>query len=283
MPTLSIIIVNYNTKLLLKNCLDSIIKNSKNIKIEICVVDNASRDKSVEMVREYFPKVKIIINKKNLFYSKANNQGLAKIKSIYFLILNPDTTITRNSLAKMIEFMEENPNCGLSSCIEVDKNGNTIRTCHKFHNPVVQILELPIFKKFSRNLGVIKNHYYQGWGRKSIRKVDTIPGSFIFGRTKVINEVHGFDENLPLFFNDADLCKRVVDRGYNILHNGKVTIIHLKAQSLDTLPYLEVMEKSFQDMVYYYKKHYGLFWSSLINILSQLSFFTLSLKIKYRL
>lgn len=283
MTDLSIIIVSHNTKELLINCLESVFEYSGKIKVVVYVVDNASNDGSPGMVKKYYPKVKVIQNKKNYLYSKANNQALKLIKGKYFLILNSDTLIHKHTLSDMVNFLDKRPNCALASCLEKDMNGKTILTCHKFHTPVIQILDLPIFNKFTKNFPIIKRHYYKGWTRVTTRKVDTIPGSFIFGRSSIVKDIGGFDENLPLFFSDADLCKRVSDLGYDIYHNGDTAITHFKAQSLNNIPYLEVINKSNKDMVYYYRKYYGDLWASLILLLVKINFLILSIKIKYRI
>ena len=256
--TLSIIIVSYNTERILANCLSSIYTNNKDIKPEVIVVDNASKDNSVKMVKEQFPQVKLIKNKKNLFYSKANNQGLNQITGNYFLILGSDTIVPKGSLSKMIAFMKKVKDCGIVSCRELDENGETIITCHAFSTPLTQILEMPLFYHFMKNNKVLSEFRYKDWDRKDIRAVDTIPGSFMLGRREVLQAVGGFDEKLPLFYSDADFCKRAKDKGFGIYHNGNVAIVHLKAASLKFFSFTKVMQFAYRDMIYYHKKHFGI-------------------------
>ena len=109
---LSIIIVNYNVKHFLQQCLQSVQKAKKNISIEIIVIDNNSVDNSVEMLKENFPKIKLITNTKNQGFSKANNQGIKQSKGEYILLLNPDTVVEENTFKKTLNFLDENPQVG---------------------------------------------------------------------------------------------------------------------------------------------------------------------------
>ncbi len=268
---LSIIIVNYDTKQLLKNCLSFVFNNQPTISFEVFVIDNGSTDGSLTMIKKEFPQVSIVKNKHNLLYSKANNQGLKKTKGVYVLILNSDVMLGKGVLDTMTTFMKTHPQCGLASCREVDQNGKTIRTGHQYHNPFVQIIELPFFVKFFRNSSILKKFHYEDWNRKSTKKVDTIPGSFMFGRLDILKKVGFFDVHMKLFFSDADLCLRVHRAGYDIYHHGHVTITHIKAETLKHFTLNEILMQSYQDMFYYYKKHFGIFWATLIFFFTKLS------------
>lgn len=270
MIDLSIVIVNYNNKTLLKNCLASIFSNKGAVNLEVFVVDNASTDQSSEMVQKYFPQTRLIKNNKNLYYSKANNQGLTLISGKYFLVLNEDTTIPKNTFSGMIKFLKDRPSCGIASCQEIDAKGKTLLTCHKFHHPVYQILELPLFYKVFKNSSILKNFHYNNWDRKSTRQVDTIPGSFIFGKSELLKKVGNFDEKLVHFYSDADFCQRVFDAGYKIYHVGNITINHLSAATFVQFSQTQIIRQAYQDMVYYYQKHFGIFWAMLIFLLTRI-------------
>ncbi len=271
MVDISIVIVNYNTAHPLKNCLTSIYRNSKNLTLEIIVIDNASTDQSISLVEKSFPRVTLIKNKKNLLYSKANNQGLRKASGRYFLVLNPDTVIRNNTLSAMVEFLDQDPSISLASCREIDKEGKTILTCHKTPTPLTEFFELRIFAKFFKNSSLIKEFRYKGWDRETIRDVDTLPGSFLFGRKEVLKKIGYFDEHLPLFYSDTDLCKRAKDKGLKLYHNGTVTITHLCAQSLGQFPMNTILMQSLRDMLYFHKKHYGVFWSRILFLFARFS------------
>jgi len=271
MIDISIIIASYNTKDLLQNCLDSIFRSRGSLRIEVVVVDNASSDGSVSMVKKSFPKVTLIRNRTNLLYSKANNQGLRIAKGKYVLILNSDTLMHKDSLPKIKKFMDKHPKCGLSSCREIDGNREILDTCHRFPSPITELLEFPISRKLFPNPKILQEFRYVGWTRRDIRKVDTVPGSFMFGRRKLLEKLGFFDEKLPLFYSDADLCLRVNKAGHEIWHNGKTTITHYTARSLAKFSLYKSLRLSYKDMVTYYKKHYGIAWAALLYLLAQVN------------
>src|SRR3989339_1122584 len=115
-PELSIVIVSWNVKDLLKNCLDSIYKHQGDLSLEIIVVDNASKDSTINMIKDNFPQVQLITNINNLGFAAANNIGLLRSRGNYILFLNPDTIILKNALEKMIEFMKQNYQIGIAGC-----------------------------------------------------------------------------------------------------------------------------------------------------------------------
>jgi len=274
MPDLSVVIANYNTKVLLKNCLNSIFKSRGNLRIEVIVVDNGSKDGSVEMLDKLkvkSGKLKVIKNRNNLLYSKANNQGLRLAKGKYVLILNSDTLIRKDTLTKMKRFMDEHHNCAIATARQIDQSGKTFKTSHKFPTPLTEIVELPIFKKLFANSKIISSYRYKGWDRKTKRQIDTAPGSFMFARRYVLSSVKFFDENLKLYYSDVDLSKKVKDKGYDIYHLGSVTFDHFKAQTVRKQSTLKIMTQAYNDVVYYYKKHFGLFWAGIILVLSKLN------------
>lgn len=257
---LSISIVSFDTKSLLEQCLYSIFRNTRGINFEVTVVDNGSKDGSLEMVEKQFPQVNLIANPKNFFYSKAHNQAVKKSQGKYILILNSDTIIPPLALQKMIQFMEAHPEAAAASCREVDENGNLDQTCSRFPTPLTEFFESSLFGKILKNQKLLSNFRYGGWKRDTTCQVDVIPGSFIFTRTSVLKKLGFFDENLVLFYSDTDFCTRTKKVGFEVYHNCDVTITHLRAQSIQKLQFWQLYQISEHDILYYYKKHFGLFW-----------------------
>jgi len=128
---LSIIIVNYNAKELLKNCLKSIFQKMKDIDFEVWIIDNASSDGSLEMIKKEFPKVKIIANKENLGFARANNQAIKKAKSKYIFLLNPDTILLEENFKELIQFVEKHPEAGACGPLVLNKDGTMQRQCKR--------------------------------------------------------------------------------------------------------------------------------------------------------
>lgn len=257
---LSICIVNFNTANLLKKCLESIYKNTSGINFEIITVDNGSTDDSAKTIKTLFPKVKIISKKTNVFFSKGYNLALKTSRGKYCLILNSDTIIHKNTLKKIFQFMELNPQIAASSCLQTDMDGKIDKTCSQFPSPIVEFLESSILTKLFKNVGILKKYRYKKWNRKSDKIVDVIPGSFIFIRRDILQHVDYFDENLLLFYGENDLCKRIKKTDKNIYYFSGAKITHLRAQSVNLLPKWELYSIARSDMLYYYKKHFGTVW-----------------------
>ncbi len=263
---LSICIVNFNTKLILKKCLESIYKNTSGLNFEIIVIDNASTDNSQEMIKTLFPKIKITSKKTNMYFSKGYNLALKKSLGKYCLILNSDTIIPKNTLKKVFQFMESNLHIAAASCRHIDESGETDRTCSRFPTPPIEFLESSILTKLFKNASLLKRYRYKGWNRKSNKIVDVIPGSFIFIKRNILQEIGYFDEKLLLFYGENDLCARIKKIGKFCYHFSEAKITHLRAQSVNLLPKGQLYRIARHDMLYYYKKHFGATWWLLLFI-----------------
>jgi len=264
---LSISLVSHNSRVLLENCLKSIYENTKDVTFEIFLVDNASSDDTIQMVKKKFPNVKLTINSENALYTKAHNQNLKKISGRYFLVLNEDTEIHPKTLEDIISFMDTHPTVGLVSCRQVNEKRITDMTCSRFPHPFIELFESSyVFKLFLRIVPILKvkkmlsDYRYSGWKRNTIREVDVIPGSFFLGRKILLEEVGFFDENLLLFYEEPDYCQRAKANGFLTYHLGNVSITHLKSKTIAKLPVFERYKISEHDILTYYKKYFGIFW-----------------------
>lgn len=264
---LSISLISFNNKKLLEDCLNSIFLNIKKLNFEVLLVDNNSKDGSPLIVKEKFPQVKIICNRENRLFIKAHNQNLKKVKGRYFLVLNEDTVIPPLATEKMVKFMDKNPKIGLASCRQIDEYGNVDMTCSRFPTPIFELFEFSflakIFKKIFLHSSVDKalnSYHYKGWGRDTIKKVDVIPGSFFMGRQELLKKVGLFDEKLLFFYVEPDYCIRVKKANFSVYHNGKISIMHLKAKSLAKLSSFRRYQISEYSLLQYYKKYFGNIW-----------------------
>ncbi|MBI2327824.1 glycosyltransferase family 2 protein [Candidatus Curtissbacteria bacterium] len=263
MTDLSISLLSFNTKELLENCLNSIIKNTKSITYEILLVDNGSKDGSAQMVKQKFPQVKLVASRQNKLYIKGHNQNLRRVKGRYFLILNEDTEIGPGVLEKMVKFMDQNKEIGLTSCRQINENGKTDTTCSRFPTPIVELLESsPIFKRLSHPLcqycqNLLNKYRYKGWNRKSTKSVDVLPGSFIIGRKELLEKIGYFDEDLLFFYGEADFCQRAKNAGYQVYHKGDVVFTHFGSKGLSKLTSSKRYQLAEHDILVYYKKYFG--------------------------
>lgn len=277
---LSIIVVNYNTKEFLRRCINSILENvSKKLNYEIIVVDNASSDQSAEMVRKEFPKIKLVANKENGGFSKANNQGI-KIseKSKYVLFLNPDTIVQKQTIETMIEFMDDNKNAGASTCKLVMLNGEIDDASHRgFPTP---------WNSFSHFLGIAKifpkskifSGYNLGWmDMNSTHEIDALAGAFMLVRREAGEEAKWWDEDYFFYGEDIDFCYMLRQKGWKIYYVPTVFVTHykgvsggIKSVSKDITTASEETKKRvkkwrFKAMRIFYKKHYEQKYPWIIN------------------
>ncbi|MDR9399441.1 MAG: glycosyltransferase [Salibacter sp.] len=262
---LSVIIVNYNVKYFLEQCLISVLQASKDIETEIFVVDNNSVDGSVEMVKERFPEIKLIANKDNVGFSKANNQAIRESKGEYVLLLNPDTLVEEDTFTKTVQFMDEHPDAGGLGVKMVDGKGLFLPESKRgLPTPQVAFYKMfglsslfPKSKKFGR--------YHLGFlDKDEIHKIDVLAGAFMLMRRKTLDEVGLLDETFFMYGEDIDLSWRIKLGGYENYYYPKTRIIHYKGESTKkgSLNYVFVFYKA---MIIFAKKHFS---SSLAGVYS---------------
>ena len=259
---LSIIIVNWNTKDLLKKCLESILRYGGTVDYELIVVDNGSTDGSPGLLRELKiknEKLKIILNEKNVGFARAVNQGIAKTISNYILLLNPDTEIKENTLEKMINFMEENQECGILGGKILNLDGSIQSSVRKFPNLLSQIFVLLKLHHFLRNLSPIKKYFALDFDYSKTQEVDQIMGSFFMIKKEVIDRIGLFDEKFFLWFEEVDFCKRAKDAGWKIYYYPEAEIIHQKAASFSQVLPIKNQWQFNKSLLYYFRKHHSFF------------------------
>lgn len=251
---LTISIVSYNTKDILRKCLTSIYKYTKDITFEIIVVDNASLDGTPHMVQSEFPQVTLIANKNNKFFAKANNQALKKAKGKYFLILNSDTYFIDNSLKKMVSFMEKNISVGGCEGLEFYEDGSIVQTGSRLSTPLIDFYELSYFGTKIANKKVINSYRISSQDRKNTFEIDVGCDAFFIVRKDIMDRIGGYDEKLLLYYTENDLCLRIKKLGYKVVHLGESKIIHKVSVSVNKLGWKK-MDIYYRDLLSYYIKH----------------------------
>lgn len=231
-PTISVIIVNYNVKDFLFQCLKSLETAFTDIDGEVIVVDNNSLDSSVEYLVPLFPDVQFIALKENLGFGKANNLGFSETKGKYLLCLNPDTLVSEETLKEIVSYMESHSEVGLAGCKLLNADGSFQLACRRsFPSPWVSFTKifglqniLPKSKIFGRyNLTFLDENltYY----------VEAVSGAFMFMRREVLNDVKGFDADFFMYGEDLDLCFRIIQAGWKISYVHSTSVIHYKGES----------------------------------------------------
>ncbi|SHH44130.1 hypothetical protein SAMN02745135_00815 [Caloranaerobacter azorensis DSM 13643] len=271
---LSIIIVNYNTRELTRQTLQSIYKYNHNLDFEVIVVDNNSSDDSINMIKDEFPQVILIQNKENLGFSKANNIGINKSKGKYILLLNSDTIIQRDTLEIMVDFMETNKEVGAAGCKVVLPDGNLDKACKRsfptprnaFYNALKLDKLFPHNKKFGEyNLTYLNED--------EMHEVDSLVGAFMMVRREVIEEVGLLDENFFMYGEDIDWCYRIKKSGWKIVYYPKTKIIHYKGGS-SKKKNPKIIYEFYRAMYLFFEKHYKNKYSKLTKYIVYLGIWT---------
>jgi hypothetical protein len=226
---LSIIIVSYNVRDYLKTCLLSLHEATEALDREIIVFDNASIDGSVEMVMNEFKGVKLIRSNENLGFSKANNRAAKECKGEYILFLNPDTKVIEDAIYRLVEFYQNNGDCGIvGPALYNNDQMEWQPSIGRFLNPFLQIVSfLPLSKYYMleySNPRLINN--------EKTMLVDYLWGAALLIRNKLFIEAGLFDENMFMFGEDLDLCFKVHKLGYKVYYYPKAKIIHYYGKSL---------------------------------------------------
>jgi len=232
-PKLSIIILSYNTKKLLKDCLDSIAKLRKEITLEVIVPDNGSKDGSSEMVKKDFPWVKLVENNANLGFAKGNNSARKYCNGEYILFLNSDTIVPKGTLSKTVKYMDQNENIGALTCKLIMADGQLDKDARRsFPTPWVALthLILKLDKIFPRSK-LFARYWYGYESADKISKVDVIQGAYFLAKKKTLDSVDWFSEEYFLDGEDIDLCYKITQKGFDVIYYPKVSILHLKGAS----------------------------------------------------
>jgi GT2 family glycosyltransferase len=230
---LSVVIVNYNTRQLLLECLESIYQKTHTVSMECIVVDNASVDGSVEAVRTNFPQVQLIANKEGRFFSGGNNQGIALAQGRYVIALNPDMIVLGDTLAQLVQQMDANPQIGAATTTmyypdkQLQRNGSRRVT---FGYLIFQYTLLG--KLFPRQLKAYRDWlWYADWDRTTPREVGVMPGSCIIAPKSVWTAVQGFNEKLRIYFTEDYLSNAVQKLGKQTVYLVSDGIIHYEGAS----------------------------------------------------
>ena len=244
---LSVIILNYNVRYFLEQCILSVEDALTYMDGEIIVIDNNSQDDSCEMVKQRFPHIKLIQNKENVGFSKANNQAVAVATGEYLCILNPDTAVAESTFKTCVDYAEAIDNIGALGVYLMDGTGNFLpESKRNIPTPKVSFLKL---------IGDVGNYYARHIPKDESGCVDVLVGAFMFMKRSVYNEVGGFDEDYFMYGEDIDLSYKIQKAGYQNHYLGSVSAMHYKGES--TLKDRVYFDRFYSAMLIFYKKHFS--------------------------
>lgn len=249
---LSVIILNYNVRYFLEQCVLSVQKALENIDGEIIVIDNNSSDDSCNMMKSLFPNIKLIENKENLGFPKGNNIAVAQAKGDYLCILNPDTVVAEDTFEKILAFAKSKTDLGMIGCKLIDGTGNFLPESKRgIPTPWVAFTKIFGLYKVSAIFG---KYYAQHLTENQSGKVEILVGAFMIMKRQLYNEIGGFDENCFMYSDDIDLSYMALKKGKSNYYFHETTVIHYKGES--TVRDGKYMKRFQEAMNFFYKKHF---------------------------
>lgn len=270
MKDLSIIIVSYNTKHVIGECLESVKENAgAGISYEVIIVDNNSSDGSVEYLKENFKMFSTIANKDNSGFSKANNIGIKQAVGRYVLFLNPDTIVQKDTLGIMVEFMDRHKEVGAATCKVLLEHGQIDDASHRgFPTPLNALFHFSGIAKIFPN-SIFFNGYHLGWkDLDRVHEIEALAGAFMIVRREAGDAVGWWDEDYFFYGEDIDFCYKLKEKGWKIYYVPTVSILHIKgvsgglkkhSQNITTASKetrIRATNWRFDAMKIFYKKHY---------------------------
>ncbi|MCG2419680.1 glycosyltransferase family 2 protein [Aequorivita sp. F47161] len=244
---LSVVILNYNVRYFLEQCIRSVQTAIETLDAEIIVIDNDSKDDSCLMVKTLFPNVVLIENKENVGFSKANNQAVAVANGHYVCILNPDTAVAENTFINALNYAESVENIGALGVYLMDGTGNYLpESKRNLPTPKVSLLKLT---------GFTQKYYANQLGKNEAGEVEVLVGAFMLLKKSIYTQVGGFDEDYFMYGEDIDFSYKISKAGYKNHYLGNVTVLHYKGEStkIDDAYF----ERFYGAMRIFYRKHFN--------------------------
>jgi GT2 family glycosyltransferase/lipopolysaccharide/colanic/teichoic acid biosynthesis glycosyltransferase len=222
----AIVIISYNTRKLIRRCLESLRAFAPRCAMEVLVVDNASYDGSVEMLAQEFPWVWVLPNRRNLGYAAAVNQGLEATRGEYVLILNPDIVVRDGSLDQLVDFLDRTPDCGIAAAKLLNTDGTLQHSCRSFYTPRTLLMRRTPLGKLFPNSPIIRHHLMLDYDHTTPRAVDWVIGACMLVRRSAAEAVGGMDERFFLYFEDVDWCFRMSRQGWKVWYLPQSEMVH---------------------------------------------------------
>lgn len=249
---LSVIILNYNVRYFLEQCVGSVQNATQNLDAEIIVVDNNSPDDSCDMIKSKFPNVILIENNENSGFPKGNNIGVASAKGEYLCILNPDTVVAEDTFTKVLAFAEKQQNLGIVGVKLIDGTGNFLPESKRgIPTPFVAFTKVTGLYKISN---AFNKYYASHLTENQSGKVEILVGAFMVMKRETYLEVGGFDENCFMYSDDIDLSYMVLKTGKSNYYFHETSVIHYKGES--TVRDEQYMKRFREAMDFFYRKHF---------------------------
>jgi GT2 family glycosyltransferase len=253
MDTMAFAIINHNTRDHLRACLQSI---NPYCQEEVLVVDNASTDGSQDMVKQKFPQVRLLVNQHNPGYGTAANQAVQACHTPLVLLLNSDTRLQSEAGNKLANYMQENPQAGIVGPRLLNADGSLQMSCFPFPSPLNTLVRETLWGRLLERIPWLKHRHLLGWSHDRSRRVPWVLGAAMALRKSAFEALGGFDENFFLYYEEIDLCYRIIQAGWEV-HFAPVTeVIHIREASTSQQRHRMIYEL-YVSMHKFYLRHYS--------------------------
>ncbi len=275
------ILVNYNTRDLLRPCLDALRRGADGLSIQIIIVDNASRDGSAEFLRSGFDDCELIFNATNVGFGRANNQAIASARGRYLLLLNTDAFVDVDGVARTVRFLDERPRCALLGVRLVGRDGDLQPSCRFFPTPWNEFLVHAGLTRWFPRARLVDE---MDWDHASPRECDWVPGCYYLVRKSVVDALGLFDPRFFLYYEEVDHCRAVKAAGWQVMYCPETTVVHIggesaKSDSEITASSRQISALQIESRLLYHRKHHG--WAGLCASLFLLSLGDALLAVKW--
>lgn len=253
------IIVNYNTSGLLRPCVNALRNSAAGLRLQIVIVDNASRDDSAAVMRADFADCELLFNTENVGFGRANNQALAVARGRYVLLLNTDAFVAADTIAVTVRYLDENARCGLLGVRLEGRDGELQPSCRYFPTPWNEFLFTTGLARFFPGTRLIDD---MDWDHTSVRECDWVPGCYYLVRRSVVDQVGLFDPRFFLYYEEVDHCRAVKAAGWNVVFYPGTTVVHIGGESAKTDSAItgagrQISALQIESSLLYYRKHHG--------------------------
>ena len=260
MSDISVILVSYNTIEMTKKALSHLYTSVHNFEMEVIIIDNASKDHSAEVLRQEYPQVRLIENKKNVGFGRANNQALPYIKSRYVLLLNTDAFVEPDTIAKTVQYMDANPKCGILGVKLFGRDGVLQPSCRFFPTPWNMFLNRTGLSRIFKGTKLVDD---MTWDHASVRNCDWVPGCYYLVRKEVIDQVGLFDPRYFLYSEELDHCFAAKKAGWQVTYYPYTSVVHIGGESAKsdgeiTSSGRQISSMQIESEMLYFRKNYGL-------------------------
>lgn len=263
-PDVSVVIVSFNTRDLLHDCLQTLYRESGGVTFETIVIDNGSRDGSADMVEADFPAARLIRSQTNLGFAAANNRGFAMATGRYIVLLNSDAFVNPGVIQRSVEHMDRYPRVGLAGARLIGRDGSWQPSARLFPSCLNELLTISGLSARYR-----KSRFFGRVDQTCVDPlvpipIDWVPGAYSIIRCKALERIGYFDERFFLYYEEVDLCRRIKAAGYEVWYWPDITVVHLGGESSRTMKHLQLSSSGAQltlwrirSQLLYYRKHHG--------------------------